>query len=210
MVGDVNIPFCKHFDVPECLYRTEGNPYAPGSQRKTLEVKFSNFEKEVLQEVKSIDQSISLISVLFSGRPMIATEIIDESSAFIASWLPGTSGGQGIVNAIVGDYSFKPANSQANTLSVDWPKYMVRFRNNIRNPYKTSQFMRKTLRLPASTIHSSKLDMDYLLPLRLRIFSLTDCLYLNISPIKISEAQWRLLGLILVFNSSNIYIRINK
>ena len=65
------------------------------------------------------------MSVLISGRPLLASEIIDESASFIAGWLPGTSGGQGIVNAIVGDYTFKPANSQANTLSMDWPKFMV-------------------------------------------------------------------------------------
>ena len=50
-----------------------------------------------------------------------------DSQALIAAWLPGTSGGQGIVNAIVGQYQFRP-NGQTdwrNTLSVDWPRTMV-------------------------------------------------------------------------------------
>lgn len=49
-----------------------------------------------------------------------------ESSAFISAFLPGTSGGQGIVDAIVGKYVFRPngQNDKTNTLSFDWPKSM--------------------------------------------------------------------------------------
>lgn len=81
----------------------------------------------MIDEVKSIDKNIPLISVLLSGRPMLTTDIMQESSAFIAGWLPGTSGGQGIVDAIVGDYQFKPngKDDRRNTLSMDWPKTMV-------------------------------------------------------------------------------------
>ena len=45
------------------------------------------------------------------------------STAFIAGWLPGTSGGQGIVDAISGDYVVRPkgSNDRTNTLSFDWP-----------------------------------------------------------------------------------------
>lgn len=74
-----------------------------------------------------MDKNIPLISVLFSGRPMLIESILNESSAFIASWLPGTSGGQGIVDSITGDYTFKPngGNDRTNTLSIDWPRTMV-------------------------------------------------------------------------------------
>lgn len=126
-VGDVNIPYCKVWDVPECLYRPTHNPYAPGSQSKTLKIDFSTFEKQVIDEVRSLDKNIPLVSVLFSGRPNLVDNILDSSSAFIAGWLPGTSGGQGVVDAITGDYLFKPfgQNDKRNTLSVDWPKNMV-------------------------------------------------------------------------------------
>lgn len=45
------------------------------------------------------------------------------SSAFVSGWLPGTSGGQGIVDAISGDYKFRPNGSsdRRNTLAFDWP-----------------------------------------------------------------------------------------
>jgi beta-glucosidase len=96
-------------------------------QSKTLKVDFSKFEKNVLDEIRSADKNISLISVLFSGRPLLIDTILSESSAFISSWLPGTSGGQGVVDSITGDYIFRAngGSDRRNTLSMDWPKTMV-------------------------------------------------------------------------------------
>ena len=57
---------------------------------------------------------------------MIINDILTESSAFISAFLPGTSGGQGIVDGIFGGYVFRPngAKDGANSLSFDWPKDM--------------------------------------------------------------------------------------
>ena len=127
VTGDVNIPYCKVSDVPECLYRANRNPYAPGSMPRTLKLDFSSFEKNVIDEVRSVDKSIPLMSVLFSGRPMLVDTIVSESTSFIAAWLPGTSGGQGVVDTITGDYLLKPngETDKRNTLSMDWPRTMV-------------------------------------------------------------------------------------
>ena len=64
--------------------------------------------------------------MLLSGRPMILNSILTESSGFISAFLPGTSGGQGIVDAIFGDYVIRPngAKNGVNSLSFDWPKNM--------------------------------------------------------------------------------------
>lgn len=43
----------------------------------------------------------------------------------MAAWLPGTAGGQGIVDAITGDYLLRSVN-KTNTLAFDWPSTMVR------------------------------------------------------------------------------------
>ena len=76
--------------------------------------------------MREADSKIPLISVLLSGRPLFIEELLFLSDATIAAWLPGTSGGQGIVDAIVGDYLMKPqSNPKKNTLSVDWPKEQV-------------------------------------------------------------------------------------
>ncbi len=81
----------------------------------------------MIDEVRSVDKNIPLVSVLFSGRPLLVDTIVNESTAFIAAWLPGTSGGQGVLNTITGDYMFKPngETDKRNTLSVDWPRTMV-------------------------------------------------------------------------------------
>ena len=129
VTGDVNIPYCKVSDAPQCLYRSTHNPYAPVAQSRTLKLDFSSFEKSIIDEVRSVDKNIPLVSVLFSGRPLLVDNIVSESTAFIAAWLPGTSGGQGVVDTITGDYMFKPngETDKRNTLSMDWPKTMVKY-----------------------------------------------------------------------------------
>ena len=66
------------------------------------------------------------MSVLISGRPLLINQILSSSNAVISAWLPGTAGGQGILDAISGDYLLKPNGSKKNTLSVDWPVDMVK------------------------------------------------------------------------------------
>lgn len=58
---------------------------------------------------------------------MIIDTIVSVSNALIAAWLPGTSGGQGIIDAIDGDYIMRPggSTSRVNSLSVDWISTMV-------------------------------------------------------------------------------------
>jgi len=124
--GDVNIPYCKTPDHPGCKYNPYINPYAPSEQPKTLETTMSKFEEEVYSEVKEADKSIPMISVLFSGRPRLVGSLMEKSNALIAAWLPGTSGGQGVINAITGDYIIRKNGQEdiANTLSMDWPRNM--------------------------------------------------------------------------------------
>lgn len=59
---------------------------------------------------------------------MLIDDILSNSNAVLAAWLPGTSGGQGVIDAIDGDYLLRPsAANTKNTLSMDWPKDMVFF-----------------------------------------------------------------------------------
>jgi beta-glucosidase len=62
------------------------------------------------------------VSVLLTGRPFILDEVVAASNAFIAAWLPGTSGGEAIVNSLFGEYLFKNSdeNDLRNTLPIDW------------------------------------------------------------------------------------------
>lgn len=58
---------------------------------------------------------------------MIINNVINESEAILDAFLPGTSGGQGIIDAVFGKYILRP-NGQSdvkNSLSFDWPRNQV-------------------------------------------------------------------------------------
>ena len=64
-----------------------------------------------------------VITLLYSGRPLVLGAALDQSDAFVAAWLPGTEG-QGIADVLFGDHAPKgklprlwPANNEQ--LSVD-------------------------------------------------------------------------------------------
>jgi beta-glucosidase len=126
--GDVNIPYCRSSALSSgCTYNPILNAYVPESQSQDLTVNFSKFDLEVVTNVRTNDKSIPLISVLFTGRPVPIGNIYEQSNAVIAAWLPGTSGGQGVVDLITGAYVARPggATNRKNSLSVDWLRSMV-------------------------------------------------------------------------------------
>ncbi len=55
-----------------------------------------------------------VVTVLLSGRPLILNSGLDDSSAFVAAWLPGTEG-QGITDVLFGDFPF------TGKLPREWP-----------------------------------------------------------------------------------------
>ncbi len=56
-----------------------------------------------------------VITVLYSGRPLILDSALDNSDAFVAAWLPGTEG-LGMTDVLFGDKKFK------GKLSRTWPR----------------------------------------------------------------------------------------
>ncbi len=58
---------------------------------------------------------VPLVTVLISGRPLVAGPALDASDAFVAAWLPGTEG-QGVADVLFGDY--KPTGR----LPRAWPR----------------------------------------------------------------------------------------
>ena len=63
------------------------------------------------------EAGVPVITVLYSGRPLIIGSALENSDAFIAAWLPGTEG-QGIADVLFGDC--KPTGKLPHT----WPKSM--------------------------------------------------------------------------------------
>lgn len=62
-------------------------------------------------------RGIPVVTVLLSGRPVVATREIDRSSAFIAAWLPGSEA-QGIADLLFGAEDF------TGRLPFPWPAQM--------------------------------------------------------------------------------------
>lgn len=58
---------------------------------------------------------------------MLIHNILNQSNAVLQAWLPGTSGGEGVINAITGKYKLKPSggSDKRNTLAFDWPNDQV-------------------------------------------------------------------------------------
>ncbi len=61
------------------------------------------------------NMGVKTIVLLISGRPLVTTQQIEQSEAFIAAWLLGSEGG-GVAEVLFGDYNFK------GTLPHSWPK----------------------------------------------------------------------------------------
>jgi len=87
-------------------------PYAEGFG-DSADLTLSQDEKAVVTNAKKA--GIPVVVILLSGRPLVIPEIMDQSDAFVAAWLPGTEG-QGIADVIFGD--FKPKGK----LSFSWPR----------------------------------------------------------------------------------------
>jgi beta-glucosidase len=71
-----------------------------------------------VQAVKNAKKAgVPVIVVLFSGRPLILSPILDDVDALVAAWLPGSEG-DGIADVLFGKYN------PTGKLSVTWPRSM--------------------------------------------------------------------------------------
>ncbi|MEL6484212.1 MAG: glycoside hydrolase family 3 N-terminal domain-containing protein, partial [Bacteroidota bacterium] len=62
-----------------------------------------------------VEQGVKTVVVLISGRPLVTTEQIQKSDAFVAAWLPGSEG-DAVAEVLFGEYNFK------GKLPHSWPK----------------------------------------------------------------------------------------
>lgn len=65
-------------------------------------------------------QGVPVVTVLYSGRPVAANDLISRSDAFVAAWLPGTEGA-GIADVLLAGADGRPAFDFTGKLSFDWP-----------------------------------------------------------------------------------------
>ena len=79
----------------------------------TLELE--SLHPEDLRTIKTITaKNIPVVVVLISGRPLKTGKELDESSAFVSAWLPGSEG-HGVADVLFGGFDF------CGKLSFSWP-----------------------------------------------------------------------------------------
>ena len=65
--------------------------------------------------IQASNQGKKVIGILISGRPLLLENYLSYFDSFVAAWLPGSEGGNGISDVIFGDYDF------TGKLSFTWP-----------------------------------------------------------------------------------------
>lgn len=103
------------------------NIYMGLPQNHFMGLRFSDKQAMTIARMKK--QGIPIVTVIYSGRPMILNEGLSKaplpnSDALIAAFLPGTLGGRALSDAIFGSYHFK-SKGQSNTLTFPWPQDMT-------------------------------------------------------------------------------------
>jgi beta-glucosidase len=76
------------------------------------------------QDLQALDRvsgkGVPVVTVLFSGRPVAANDLINRSDAFIAAWLPGTEG-LGLTDLLVAGRGPRRVYDFTGKLPFDWP-----------------------------------------------------------------------------------------
>jgi beta-glucosidase len=90
-------------------------PYAEGRGDNNV-LTLSRADRNAIQRTR--ERAKKLIVILISGRPMIVTDVLQISDAFVAAWLPGTEG-QGVADVLFGDQPF------TGKLPFSWPRSMA-------------------------------------------------------------------------------------
>ncbi|MFO0319809.1 MAG: glycoside hydrolase family 3 C-terminal domain-containing protein, partial [Neisseriaceae bacterium] len=115
--------------------KTNTNRYMPAIQKDNLNVTYSTIHEATTIE-SLYNSGAKIITIIYSGRPVILQGIAGSpdaiSNAEIAAFLPGTTGGQAISNAIFGNYHFR-ANGKSNTLPFPWPLNMQQVEDHFKN-----------------------------------------------------------------------------
>jgi len=74
---------------------------------------------------KAKSSAAPVVTILLSGRPLVLNSALEDSSAFVAAWLPGTEG-LGVTDVLFGDYKFVgklprrwPRNDNLSSVNAD-------------------------------------------------------------------------------------------
>jgi beta-glucosidase len=87
----------------------------PASMRHT-----SRYPEDLAALDRVSGKGVPVVTLLFSGRPVAANDLINRSDAFIAAWLPGTEG-LGLTDMLLAGADGRSAYEFTGRLPFDWP-----------------------------------------------------------------------------------------
>lgn len=98
-----------HFDADIAIIVVGEIPYAEffgdiGHESNQLTLTLTEQHKKYIDTYSK--NGIKIVVVLISGRPLVVTDEINKSDAFVAAWLPGSEG-DGVAEVLFGEYNFK-------------------------------------------------------------------------------------------------------
>lgn len=99
-------------------------PYAEGMGDITFPASMRHSARypEDLATLEAVSgQGVPVVTVLYSGRPVAANDLINRSDAFVAAWLPGTEG-RGITDLLLAAVNGRAVYDFTGRLSFDWPE----------------------------------------------------------------------------------------
>ncbi len=88
------------------------NPYAE-MKGDRQDLNLAAADKALVAQAQAT--GVPVVTVLYSGRPLVLGSALRESRAVVAAWLPGTEG-EGMTDVLFGDQPF------TGTLSRNWPR----------------------------------------------------------------------------------------
>lgn len=103
-------------------------------------------QKRLLKRIRALGKPVVL--VLFNGRPLALTDVIDDCDAIVEAWFPGTAGGRAVADVLFG------AVNPAGRLTVSFPH------NVGQEPLYYAQF--STGRPAATSTHSGRFVSRYM------------------------------------------------
>tara|TARA_R110002126_G_scaffold291495_1_gene453208 strand:+ start:51770 stop:53572 length:1803 start_codon:yes stop_codon:yes gene_type:complete len=106
-----------HFDADIAIIVVGENPYAEffgdiGHESNQLTLTLSEKHQKYINTYQ--EKGVKTVVVLVSGRPLVVTEQIEKSDAFVAAWLLGSEG-DGVAEVLFGAYNF------SGKLPHSWP-----------------------------------------------------------------------------------------